>query len=68
MLAYLLINEFAKRTKNIEATLEHKVDSLDKVQTVFVTVANQTIKRVPDQSSFIQSLLAACNLTLPVYM
>lgn len=68
MLAYLLINEFAKRTKNIEATLEHKVDSLDKVQTVFVTVANQTIKRVPQQSSFIQSLLTSCDLTLPVYM
>lgn len=68
MLAYLLIHEFAKRTRTIEATLEHKVDSLDKVQTVFVTVANQTIKRVPQQSSFIQSLLAACDLALPVYM
>lgn len=68
MLAYLLMNEFAKRTKDIEGTLSHKVDSLDKVQTVFITVANQTIKRVPQQSPFIQSLLTSCNLTLPVYV
>lgn len=68
MLAYLLINEFEKRTKNIEATLEHKVDSLDKVQTIYVTVANQTIKRVPQQSPFIQSILNGCGQTLPVYM
>lgn len=68
MLAYLLIHEFTQRTQNIDATLTHKVDSLDKVQTVFITVSDQTIKRVPQQSSFIQSLLGACNLTLPVYL
>lgn len=68
MLAYLLIHEFTKRTEHIEATLAHKIDSLDKVQTVFVTVADQTIKRIPQQSSFIQNILNGCGLTLPLYL
>ena len=67
MLAYLLIHEFQKRTKTIQATLAHKVDALDKVQTVELTLAEHRIKRIPQQPLFIHQLLTACSLTLPLY-
>ena len=67
MLAYLLIHEFKKRTKDIEGTLEHKIDTLDKLQTVSITLANQTIKRVPTPHEFTQSIFTACHLTPPIF-
>lgn len=68
MLAYLLMHEFTRRTKDIPGTVAYKVDKLDKIQTVFITVANQTIKRVPTQERETQQLLKACELSLPVFV
>lgn len=65
MLAYLLIHEFKERTQNITGTLEHKIDSLDKVQTIKLTFGKQTVRRIPEQPPFITQMLAALNHTLP---
>lgn len=65
MLAYLLIHEFKKRTKDIEGTLEHKVDCLDAVQTVRLSFAKEHIQRIPKQSPFVQELLTVLDIPLP---
>lgn len=67
MLAYLLIHEFKRRTKHIAGTLDFKVDSLDRVHTVELTFGEHRVRRVPFVNPFVQELLKAIKLKLPVF-
>ncbi|MFH1535531.1 MAG: IS1634 family transposase [Patescibacteria group bacterium] len=67
MLAYLLIHEFRKRTKSVTGTLEYKVDSLEKVQTIELRLGEHRIKRIPQTNEMVEQLLSACHLKLPTY-
>lgn len=67
MLAYLLIHEFKNRTKDITGTLDYKVDSLDKVQTIELMLGEHRVKRVPQTNPFVQEILTACKIKLPVF-
>jgi transposase len=66
MLAYMLIHEFKKRTCNLNMTLEHMVDLLDRVQTVRVQVAGQTLmNRIPQPPQETKTILEALKISLP---
>ncbi|MFH1535451.1 MAG: IS1634 family transposase [Patescibacteria group bacterium] len=67
MLAYLLIHEFKKRTKSITGTLDFKVDSLDRVHTVELKFGEHRVRRVPAVNLFVQELLKAMKLKLPIF-
>jgi len=67
MLAYMLIHEFKKRTSDLDMTLQHMVDLLDRVQTVRVQVAGKTlITRVPQPPQETQTVLEALKISLPL--
>ncbi|KJU84938.1 transposase IS4 family protein [Candidatus Magnetobacterium bavaricum] len=65
MLAYILIHEFNKRTSNLSMTTEYMVDVLDKIQTIEISLAGKTIKRIPTPAEDAQIILSALDLKLP---
>lgn len=67
MLAYLLVHDFRLRTKGIVKTLGHKIDVLDKLQTINLTINQQTIKRVPTPPTIVNEIYAACKIPVPIF-
>ncbi|MEO5358757.1 MAG: IS1634 family transposase [Nitrospirae bacterium YQR-1] len=65
MLAYLLIHEFYRRTKHLGLTLQHMIDTLDKVQTVTLTLGETEVKKIPKQRKEITLILEALGIKLP---
>ncbi|HKZ41220.1 MAG TPA: IS1634 family transposase, partial [Candidatus Hodarchaeales archaeon] len=48
MLAFLLIHQFRKKTADLQITLANMIDSLDKIQTVTLSLPGCIIKRIPE--------------------
>ncbi|KJU84281.1 transposase, IS4 family protein [Candidatus Magnetobacterium bavaricum] len=65
MLAYVLVHEFNKRTSHIKMTAEYMVDVLDKIQTIEISLAGKTIKRIPTPGEDAQVILNALGIKLP---
>ncbi|MBF0337786.1 MAG: IS1634 family transposase [Nitrospirae bacterium] len=66
MLAYILTHEFDKRTSNLSMTTEYMVDVLDKIQTIEISLAGKTVKRIPTPGEDAQTTLNALDIKLPL--
>lgn len=66
MLAYILMHEFNKRTSHLKMTTEYMVDILDKIQTIEISLAGKTIKRIPTPGEDAQIILNALGINLPL--
>ncbi len=64
MLAYILMHEFNKRTSNLKMTDEFMIYVLDKIQTIEISLAGTTIKRIPTPGEDAQTILNALDISL----
>ncbi|KJU83756.1 hypothetical protein MBAV_004047 [Candidatus Magnetobacterium bavaricum] len=65
MLAYILVHEFNKRTAHLKMTTEYMIDVLDKIQTIEISLAGKTIKRIPTPQEDANIILNALGVKLP---
>lgn len=66
MLAYMVVHEFWKRTQHLGKTLEHMIDSLEKIHTVILSLAGSKVKRIPEPDKDKMAILNALGIRLPI--
>jgi len=65
MLAYKLVRLFWQNTQHLGKELHHMIDAIDNIKTVHISLANNTVTRIPDISEEKRHIFKALNITLP---
>lgn len=66
MLAYLLIQKFRKLTEHLGMTLEHMIELLEQIHTVYLALpTGETFTRIPTPTQETQDILNALGIKLP---